>query len=100
MSTEYRVIPYRNMHGDIIPKGLGVILVQKKPKRKRVKVSIDYILCPQTEGLKHIDLCRECPFYAGIEKGVGIRCKNMKQFTPHPAYNQTLTKDIAYGNKD
>lgn len=92
--TPSRVIPYRNTNGYILKRCLQPVFSATTAKRKGhfVRVAAELILCPQSESLLWIGHCETCDFFLGHVKYCGIRCKNLKQFTPHMAYNQFFEK--------
>lgn len=67
-----QVIEYRDKY--------GFLLGSDAARRKLV-------YCPETKGLKHIEHCEKCKYFAGHEKS-GLKCQSEQPNDPPRYYNK------------
>lgn len=61
----------------------GVILsIHENPKKSMQRIGIAaYVRCPETDHLKSLRQCRQCPLHSGMPKDKGgVKCESDKDY--------------------
>lgn len=88
-----RLVPYRDVDGYVIEIGDNAAI-------EYPFVTAHYVRCPETDGLRTLHACDECPMNDGRSAtDEGQYCKSKKEYTDAPCYNQKTVQALLVTRK-